>query len=289
MSDHELTPGAIVAAAYEELLLRPADPEGLESKAHRLASGEMTISGLFAEILGSEEFAAKSALFLRRHIVRERQKLTNDVSQYGEFFIFLQQMVNARSTTKYVVDVGARGRERSNSYDLLHHFGWRGLLIEANPQLETSIREEFAGTAFELVSCAVSNYTGVAQLTIGANDDVSSLTEKFASGWGPTRGQIEVPVRPLPDILDEHGAPKVFGLLSLDIEGEDIIVLNNLVETSDYRPTWILLEASYNFATKSLRELPLSDLVRDTYDLVGQTPANLLLANKQAGATGDCG
>ena len=90
-------------------------------------------------------------------------------------------------TNKIIVDVGARGRERSNSFDLLRHFGWRGLLIEANPSLLESIRADFAGTDFFLEFCAVSDYEGRAEFYFGVNDDVSSLSQHAAEGWGDIR------------------------------------------------------------------------------------------------------
>ena len=52
-----------------------------------------------------------------------------------------------------------------------------------------------------------------------------------------TRGTVEVEVRRLHDILDEHDIPLVFDLLSLDIEGEDFKVLNDLIANSPIGPS----------------------------------------------------
>jgi hypothetical protein len=83
-----------------------------------------------------------------------------DHSQNGEFLELLKLIVARGAPGKNIVDVGANGRERSNSYDLMLLFGWRGLLIEANPSLADKIRAEFNGVNYTLVTCAVSDFEG---------------------------------------------------------------------------------------------------------------------------------
>ena len=185
--------------------------------------------------------------------------------------------------SKFVVDVGARGLERSNSYDLVRHFGWRALLIEANPKLLEGLRVAFAGLPASIVGCAVSDYGGEATFTIGVNDDVSSLNPDAAADWGPVRGTTTVSVRRLGDILAEMQAPQRFGLLSIDIEGEDIKVLNALIGQSPFRRDWVSIEASNDFAVRSLDDAPFSAAVKDAYAIRGQTRANLILQHR-AGA-----
>jgi FkbM family methyltransferase len=186
-------------------------------------------------------------------------------------------VLQAHFKAPLVVDCGARGKERSNSYDLMKFFGWKGLLIEANPRLIPEIEREFADLDHDLVQCAVSDRTGTATLTLGINDDVSSIVPGQAAAWGETKGEVVVPMRRLPDILEEYRAPKVFGLLSLDIEGQDIAVLNDLIDNSDFRPQYIIIEASNDFRTKSLNDLPFSERVKQAYVIVGQTFPNLIL------------
>lgn len=94
---------------------------------------------------------------------------------------------------------------------------------------------------------------------------------------------MSVPVRRLGGLLREYNIPAHFSLLSIDIEGEDISVLNDLIVHDDYRPLSIIIEASYGFATRALTDLPFAPDVLAAYDLVGQTEANLILEIK-AGA-----
>jgi len=259
---------AQLSAVYGGILNRELDA-GADDKVKRLAAGTSSLEDLIREIVGSEEY--------RTLIHESGSALLKDQTQYGELEILLKLWVNAQARHRIVVDVGARGRDRSNSYDLMRSFGWRGVLYEANPNLVPSIQAEFNGLDFELIQAAVSDYNGEAVFHLGANDDVSSLNADAASGWGPIVGAVAVEVRRLGESLKSLSIPSDFDLISIDIEGEDIKVLNDLVDNFDYRPRWVIIEASYDFTVKALTDLPFSDKVRESYALVGQTVANLIL------------
>lgn len=203
-----------------------------------------------------------------------------DHSQFGEFSLFLKLGRPKRGGV--IVDVGALGKDGSNSYDLLSQLGWRGVLIEANPSLRDGIERDFAGLEATLVRCAVSDVEGKVTLHLGIVDGVSSIIRESAEAWGPLGGNVEVQARRLGDILDEQQVPLRFDLLSLDIEGMDMPVLNDLIANTNYRPRWIFLEASYDFRTKSLGELDLLPSIQDQYEIVGQTVPNLLLVHRDA-------
>ncbi len=257
----------IVDVLYKNFLGRAPDP-GAGWKAEGLARGELTLEQLIAEILVSEEYRGRQATPV---------KFTNDQSQFGEFELLLQRWVRRASAHQIVVDVGARGRARSNSFDLLKTFGWRGVLFEANPNLIPGIESDFAGLDVEVVPYAISDYEGEATFYLGINNDVSSLNEHASLGWGPLAGEVTVAVRRLGPLLEERGVPQDFDVLSIDIEGEDIKVLNDLVTASGFRPQWVIIEASYEYATQSLTDLPFDETVRAAYEIVGQTAANLIL------------
>ena len=218
----------VIRALYETLLFRLPDPEGLKGKLDALASGK-SIREVIAWILCSPEFARTHQSFLD-HYIGQAGRLTNDVSQFGEVELLIKHMINQAATHHIVVDVGARGKRGSNSYDLLRQCDWRGLLIEANPALIDGLHQDFGACNVTIVNCAVSNYSGDGVLHIGVNDDVSALQEQNTTGWGPPRGQVPVTVRRLSQILEEHAIPLNFDVLSLDIEGEDIPVFNDLIE-----------------------------------------------------------
>ena len=257
-----------VEALYRGLLGRDPDP----SAGHivtQLDQGAVSLAQVVVAFTNSPEFTAA------REVRRKAESLTNDHSQFGEFMILLERMLKT-DAPRVVVDVGARGQERSNSFDLLKHFRWRGLLVEANPELAEQIRTAFAGLDIALEICAASDYEGEATFHLGINDDVSSRDSSYALGWGDTRGEITVQVCRLPTLLERHAIPRDFDLLSLDIEGEDIKVLNDTV-AAGWTPRWVIIEASNDFVVRTLYDAPFSDAVRSAYSIVGQTPANLIL------------
>ncbi len=274
------TAASLIQDCYDALLGRDADEFGLRTKVDRLLSGEASLGDALREIMASAEFASRVPTILAGSPDVEALRFTNDMSQFGEIWRLVRTWVNAQAVCGVVVDVGARGRERSNSYDLMRHFGWSGLLIEANPALIASIQRDFAGLDLRLLSCAVSDYTGQATFTLGSNNDVSSLNAALAENWGDTKGAVEVEVRRLSDILREHAIPEVFDLLSLDIEGEDIKVLNDLIDTSAYRPAWVIIEASDDFRVRTLNDAPFSPTVRANYVVRAATSANLILCRR---------
>lgn len=277
-SNEAITSNELVAALYQSLLLRDGDNSGVADKSARLDAGKIDVAGLIREFMKSSEFLERLPEILYASGHSGGQRFTNDVSQYGEIWELLKLMTRDGGTQPVVVDVGARGRERSNSYDLLRHFGWSGFLVEANSALIDQINSEFADLDMTCVCCAVSDYDGIATLTLGVNADVSSLTEGNALDWGPSPGTVTVTVRRLPDLLDEAGIGHDIGLLSLDIEGEDIKVLNDLIGNSQYRPRYIIIEASNDFKVTSLDDAPFSAAVKDLYQIRAQTRANLILS-----------
>ncbi len=265
---------ATVERLYQMLLGRGLDDEACSDKVARLTAGTATIVDIVAEIISSAEYRLRLADPIGPG---SNGRFTNDHSQFGEIWLIIREMVNESAQSRWVVDVGARGRDRSNSFDLLREFGWRGLLVEANPNLLQPIAQEFGGLDVRIVGAAVSDFAGRATLTIGVNDDVSSLSVDAAQGWGETRGNVEVDVVRLPELLRAHDVPRRFGLLSIDIEGEDVKVLNDLIDRSAYRPDWIIIEASYDFATTSLADVGASQIVQSNYGIAAQTTANLIL------------
>ena len=271
--------GEVVDALYTALLGRAPTPRERSEGEVRLAADRS--AGSLAETLVNRTAFKQRVSDARARWGLSEDRLINDVAQNGEIEVLLKLVVNKACPTRTVVDAGARGRDGSNAYDLMRHFGWRGLLIEANPSLAEAIRADFAGLDCVVESCAVSDYDGEAVFTLGINDDVSSLDGAAAEMWGPAHGRVTVPVRRLGPLLERHAVPLTFDLLSLDIEGEDVKVLNDLVETTAYRPAWIILEGPSGGWEARLDVIGCSTRVRAEYHVVANTPSNLLFEHRE--------
>jgi len=214
---------------------------------------------------------------LASELKRKSEHSLADHSQDGEYRFLLRELIRAGSRYRVIVDVGANGVEGSNSYDLLTEFGWKGLLIEANPALLPRIRLAFGHTDHILVGCAIGVETGRLPLHLGVHDQISSLIESNAASFGTVHGTVDVEVRRLGDVLDDHDIAHDFDILSLDIEGMDVGVLNDLIATTAYRPLLISIEGSYFGQTQALADIGLSDAVASVYDIAAKTAANLIL------------
>ena len=269
--DFRTTREDVVASCYRALLGREPDAAGLRNWT-AVPGQAFSLQVLLDGIMQSEEYA-------RRHVATPRrppENLVDDRSQFGEVRLLLRDMVNNAARHRLVVDVGANGITGSNSYDLLRHFGWKGLLLEANPQRGEAILRDFAGLDFELVNVAVSDYAGEATFFLGANDDVSSLVAETAQVWGPLRGELRVRVERLSELLATRGIPRDYDLLSVDAEGEDVRILNEST-AAGFLPQWVIMEGSQDYSVTSLEQLPLNDVVRSQYVITGRTSANLIL------------
>ncbi len=258
----------IVRALYIGALGREPDPKGLVFFTEKLQADPSILPVIARQFFGSEERASLTSKNIADH------------SQYGEFKYFLRHFLRSGQRHGVIVDVGARGKRGSNSFDLASAFGWKALLIEANPALWDDIEGEFAGLDFKLIKCAVSIREAVLPFYIGVNDDVSSLDQESAAKWGAIRSEISVQARRLSSILEENNIPYDFDILSLDIEGLDVPVLNDLVCTMSYRPELISIETSLDFAWEYPKDTGVNEIVEREYELVFQTTANMVLARK---------
>ena len=175
---------------------------------------------------------------------------SGEYSQLGEEGV-IAEILSRGAHQKYVIDVGAwDGRFLSNSLRLFE-LGYRGLLIEADPE-----RAELA------------------KITHADRPGVQVLTEF-----------IHPEKRPLSDILDECGSPREPALLTIDIDSTDYLVFESL---GAYRPLIVCVEynctipnhVSYvqrdEFARVGNSALALTNLAHDMgYVLVHANALNL--------------
>jgi FkbM family methyltransferase len=134
------------------------------------------------------------------------------------------------------VEVGANdGVTQSNSWFYEQHLGWSGLLIEPVPYLSKL--------------AAKARRAPVANVALGAVDGgilelyESDLTTTPLSNRAESNGHaIQVPVRSLSSLLDEHALARI-DFFSLDVEGFELEVLAGL-DMDRHAPRAILVETA---------------------------------------------
>lgn len=276
--DEMLAIKTAVMSLYRIMLKR--EPEDSEVDGWLQVARSHGFDLVVAGVIGSEEFE-----FVNKLVRPINGRWSR--SQYGEVEIllsFLSRQVDPHPT---IVEVGAAGLEISNSIDLIATMGWRGLLIEASPPHARVLEHEVKGLDATVVQCAIDAEEGDAVFFVAKHPHLSSLSKNHAESWGSLIGEITVPRRRLANVLEEHHIPSRFTVLSIDIEGLDFVVLNDLIENSPYRPQWVIIEWGSSLPTASMDEDMVSDAVRAEYQISAKTFSNVFLRHTSVALDAD--
>jgi FkbM family methyltransferase len=163
-----------------------------------------------------------------------------DYSQNGEQDIIEKYFNENPPKYKTIVDVGAYGAEMSNSLALMKT-GWFGLLIEANPARMPIIKQDFSGLNYDLINVAMGPVTGSKTYYLhkvpGHN---SFIHDRYPDTLtGKTR---QILMQKLGDVLTEKIIPIDFDYLSIDTEGMDFLIMQQLFTETEFRPRLIVSE-----------------------------------------------
>jgi FkbM family methyltransferase len=151
----------------------------------------------------------------------------------------LKQAFFGHTRSGYFVEVGANDPVNlSQTWDLEQR-GWKGILVEPQPELAAELRRQRAAKVFE-AACSSPRHAG-AMMALHLAGIHSSLDPALNISTVRAYGTVEVPVRTLEEILTEAGAPAPLDLLSIDVEGFEIEVLEG-VDLARWRPRLILVE-----------------------------------------------
>jgi Methyltransferase FkbM domain len=182
------------------------------------------------------------------------KKLERNVySQYGEDGIVEWVFSRIMPRNKTCVEFGAwDGRNLSNTFNLVAHHGWKAVYIEADPGKFPALSKTAA--AYPAITPVCSRVTSTGETA-------------------------------LDKILERHGVPEEFDILSIDIDGNDYDVWEATVR---YRPTLVIVEfnptfpAEFSYIDRDGRGFIGSSAKAFTalathkgYGLIGRTTTNL--------------
>ena len=156
----------------------------------------------------------------------------------------------------FFIEVGANdGVSQSNTLYLEKYRKWKGLLIEAIPELAQKCKinrpncivENYALVPFDYEGSDIEmHYCNLMSLVKGAQKSALEELDHIERGCKVQKissYQISVPARTLNSILEEHNIEKI-DFFSLDVEGYELSVLKG-IDLERFQPTYILVEARY--------------------------------------------
>ena len=158
----------------------------------------------------------------------------------------------------FFVELGANdGISQSNTKHLEMFLGWGGVLVEPYPGNFKKLLKTRSGRTHSVNAACVGfdfpgaqmelMYSNLMTTPMEGSSDVRDRKSHAESGrrWLKRNEKVNTfvaPTKTLTSILDEANAPKRIDLLSLDVEGGELEVLNG-VDHKKYRFRWILVES----------------------------------------------
>jgi FkbM family methyltransferase len=163
-------------------------------------------------------------------------------SQYGEDKFVYERFFRNYTAPGIFLEIGALDGVRfSNTYGLEHAFGWKGILVEAQPSNGEALRKADRPHAaiFTSAACRISDLTSPGKLRFSIKGgpvatDLDHAAPSFLERWRGEHGEghVSVPCIPLQYLIDATGLWDI-DFFSLDVEGGEKVVL----ETVDLEQT----------------------------------------------------
>lgn len=166
---------------------------------------------------------------------------TRHVQQFSNEPAVEQQLVQAffGGSKGFYVDVGANDPVLDSQSQHLEALGWTGLLIEPDPDCCDLLRKTRTGTVVEM-ACSSPENAGK-QLQLNRAGPHSTLEDRPIALGAVVRSTVSVQCETLDTILRAHAAPAGFDLLSIDIEGHELVALSGF-SFSAWKPRLVLIE-----------------------------------------------
>lgn len=139
----------------------------------------------------------------------------------------------------FYVDVGANDPVLDSQSQHLEVLGWTGLLVEPDPDCCELLRQNRKGVVIEM-ACSSPENAGK-QLQLNRAGPHSTLEDQPIALGAVIRSTVAVRCETLDAMLREHAAPVGFDLLSIDIEGHELVALSGF-DFGYWQPRLVLIE-----------------------------------------------
>ena len=191
------------------------------------------------------------------------QQFVFDTSTNREFTSIVRSIYESNVTLapseRLVVDIGAMdGISGSNSYNFIA-LGWNGVLVEPFPRhfvrLTKNLKEymKMADQAVHAVNAVVSDRNGPTKLALyGSNSKTSNTVVPGLNKNKTPVGFLDVESYTVARLVEEFNIPRRFGVLTVDAEGIDDVIVRQFMDEG-IRPVFVILELRNDYVEFSER------------------------------------
>lgn len=184
---------------------------------------------------------------MRIEIIDFIRRIRGSSSQYGEDII-LADMLRCKKNGFYI-DVGANNPKTFSNTEYFYKRGFRGVNIEANPNLI----EKFFEQRPEDVNLNIGIATQIGEMDfyVLSCPFLGTFSKDVAIRFCKERNveiknTIKVKTMPLKIIMEKYVGDKTIDFISIDAEGYDLDVLKS-ADWKKYRPEFFILETSEDY------------------------------------------
>lgn len=162
----------------------------------------------------------------------------------------------------------------SNSSDLLD-LGWRGIYIEPIKEYcnEAEIRHKDNLSRLKIINVGASNITENKTVYLGD----TLLHNNLGNSWDGQQSYEwigrSITCKNVSEILKENNCPNQFDLLSIDVEGYELKVLNG-IDFYEFFPTIVVIEYNHTGIDN------INNILNNNYNLIYKDTLNAAYARK---------
>lgn len=259
----------------------PTPPPAPKSNFFRLPRRDFYFGGIAGFLAGKASEYVQPVEWTRRTLPRGTQL---SFAQSGEDLI-LAGLFDALAVARpSYLDIGAWEPIESNNTYLAYRQGGRGVLVEPNPTLTPKLRSTRPGdvvleAGIGIGDASAADYYELDQPQLNTFD--KEQAEKLQREHGRRIERVtKMPLIGINRVIAEHFGGKAPDLVSIDIEGLDLAVIQTL-DLEKFRPKVICAET---IITMTRRHNPATTpyLEARGYEVRGMTFANTIYVDRRA-------
>lgn len=214
-------------------------------------------------------------------------------AQSGEDLILAHLFYKLNISKPKYLDIGANHPEYISNTYYFYMRGSTGVCIEPNPDLFEKIKKNRPNDIVLNVGIGTSTNSTIADFYLfpESASGLSTFSKEEAEYWSDTgmknigkiiyKDILQIPLRPINDILKEHFI-KAPDLISIDVEGLDYEILQS-IDFDTYKPITLCVETlGYDNNQREFKKKEIISFVeRKGYDVYADTHVNTIFLLKQ--------